>query len=115
MASPRRYNRRASSSGAAAVTATASTAERAKRTPAIDDRDWSALTLGQRIRQLEVEGYLVLPDLLDASHVGRLKAQTATLETTAVDYSPHQRGKPNLQFHGGLITDLIAHEPTLAF
>ena len=30
----------------------------------IDDRDWTALTLGDRIRQLEVEGYLVLPDLL---------------------------------------------------
>ena len=30
----------------------------------IDDRDWAALTLGERIRQIEVEGYLVLPDLL---------------------------------------------------
>ena len=28
--------------------------------PRIDDRDWSGLTTGQRIRQLEVEGYLVL-------------------------------------------------------
>ena len=50
--------------------------------PRIDDRDWSALTTGQRIRQLEVEGYLVLPDLLDADHIARLKAITATFETT---------------------------------
>ena len=38
----------------------------------IDSRDWSALTLGDRIRQIEVEGYLVLPDLLDAAHIARL-------------------------------------------
>jgi hypothetical protein len=29
------------------------------REPKIDDRDWSALTLGDRIRQVEVEGYRV--------------------------------------------------------
>ena len=28
----------------------------------IDDRDWSALTLGERIRHVELEGYLVIPD-----------------------------------------------------
>ena len=61
-------------------------------TPRIDDRDWSKLTLGQRIQQLEVEGYVVFPDLIDADHIARLKAQTLQLETTHVDYSVHQRG-----------------------
>ena len=60
----------------------------------IDDRDWSALTLGERIRQIEVEGYLLLPHLLPPNHVARLKAETAKLETKAVDYSVHQRGVP---------------------
>ena len=55
----------------------------------IDDRDWSALTLGERIRQIEVEGYLVLPNLLDENQIARLKAETAILETRAVDYSVH--------------------------
>lgn len=81
----------------------------------IDDRDWSALTPGERIRQIEVEGYLVLPDLLDATQVAALKRQTAQLETTAVDYSEYQRGCPNVQFRGGQITSLIAHPPTIAF
>jgi len=27
----------------------------------IDTRDWSELTLGERIRQIEVDGYVVLP------------------------------------------------------
>ena len=64
-----------------------------KSAPVIDDRDWHRLTLGERIRQLEIEGYVVLPDLLDADHIARLKAQTATFETTPVDYSIHQRGR----------------------
>ncbi len=84
-------------------------------TPKIDARDWSALSTGERIRQIEVEGYLVLPDLLSPDHVQQLKRQTAMFETTAVDYSPHQRGRPNIQFEGGAVTELAAHPPTLAF
>lgn len=81
----------------------------------IDDRDWSVLTLGERIKQIEVEGYLVLPDLLDKEHIGRLKIETAQLETRAVDYSVHQRVRPAIQFAGGAISALIAHRPTIAF
>jgi hypothetical protein len=81
----------------------------------IDDRDWSQLTLGEQIRQIELEGYLVLPDLLSAEHIARLKAETARLATFGVDYSVHQQVKPKVQFAGGAITDLIAHAPTIAF
>jgi len=81
----------------------------------IDDRDWTKLTLGERIYQLEVEGYLVLPDLLTPEHIAQLKAETERLNTFAVDYSVHQQVKPQIQFTGGPITDLIAHPPTLAF
>lgn len=81
----------------------------------MDDRDWSALSHADRVYQLEVEGYLVLPDLLDAAHIARLKAETAKWETTAMDYSVHQRGRPHLEFVGGEVTDLIAHPPTIEF
>lgn len=81
----------------------------------IDDRDWSSLTLGDRIRQIELEGYLVLPNLLDADAIRVLKEEAAQLETRAVDYSPHQRGAPGIQFRGGTITDLIAHPVTIGF
>ena len=81
----------------------------------IDDRDWSRLTVGEQIRQVEVEGYLVLPNLLDADEIAALKVETARLETIPVDYSVHQRGCPEIQFRGGQITRLIAHEPTIAF
>lgn len=81
----------------------------------IDDRDWSQLTLGEQIQQIEVEGYLVLPNLLTADHIARLKDETARLATFAVDYSVHQQVKPKVQFAGGAITDLIAHAPAIAF
>lgn len=77
--------------------------------------DWAALSLGRQIRHLEVEGYVVLPDLLDRAHVARLKVETAQLETEAVDYSDKQRGRGQLQFCGGAITDLVAHPPTIEF
>ncbi|MBV7338238.1 phytanoyl-CoA dioxygenase family protein [Chloroflexi bacterium TSY] len=81
----------------------------------IDRRDWSKLSLGDRIRQIEVEGYLVLPDLLTPEQIERLKAETAKLNTFAVDYSVHQQVSPNVQFAGGAITELIANPPTIAF
>lgn len=84
-------------------------------TSAIDEGDWSRLTLGERIRQIEVEGYLVLPDLLSAAAVRALKVETAQLKTQAVDYSVHQRGRSNIQFLGGRLTELIAHPPTISF
>ena len=83
--------------------------------PRIDDRDWSQLTLGQRIQQLEVEGYVVLPDLLDTDHIECLKAQTSQFETTHVDYSVHQRGRSSIQFAGGAISELIAYPPMIEF
>jgi ectoine hydroxylase-related dioxygenase (phytanoyl-CoA dioxygenase family) len=81
----------------------------------IDERDWSALTLGERIRQIEVEGYLVLPELLSEDHLVRLRAETGKLETIPVDYSVHQQVRPSVQFCGGAITELISHPPTIAF
>jgi ectoine hydroxylase-related dioxygenase (phytanoyl-CoA dioxygenase family) len=81
----------------------------------VDQRDWRALTLGERIRQIEMEGYLVLPGLLLPDHIARLKEETARFETRAVDYSVHQQIRPQVQFVGGLVTDLIAHPPTISF
>ena len=81
----------------------------------IDSRDWSQLDRPQQIQQLELEGYLVIPDLLDASEILRLKEATAELKTVAVDYSPHQQVAPNVQFASPTITGLIAHPPTTSF
>jgi hypothetical protein len=81
----------------------------------IDDRDWSRLSQGEQTYMIEVEGYLVLPDLLTPEHVARLKEEAAEVQTRAVDYSDKQQVRPGMQFAGGAITELIAHPPTMAF
>ena len=88
---------------------------RAKDGRLLDDRDWSMLTRGEQIRSLELDGYLVLPDLLSPEHIARLKAETGQLHTVGLDYSVKQQGKGSVQFMGGAITDLIAHPPTARF
>jgi len=83
--------------------------------PRIDTTDYRQLSLGEQIRRIEVEGYVLLPDLLSPEQLAELKAETARLPTKAVDYSVYQRTCPNVQFAGGAITRLIAHPPTIAF
>jgi ectoine hydroxylase-related dioxygenase (phytanoyl-CoA dioxygenase family) len=80
-----------------------------------DSTDYRSLSLGEQIRRIEVEGYVVLPDLLSPQQVAELKAETAQLPTKGVDYSERQRGCSSIQFRGGAITRLIAHPPTIAF
>ena len=81
----------------------------------IDDRDWSTLTLGDRIRQIEVDGYVLIPNLLSADEISALKQETAQLETKAADYSDHQQGARNIETKGGKLVELIAHPVTTRF
>ena len=39
----------------------------------IVDTPWSSLSMGDRIRHLEVEGYVVIPDILPLDLVGQLR------------------------------------------
>ena len=81
----------------------------------IDDRDWSKLSFGQHVYQIEVEGYTVIPELLSQQHLEELRSATARLDTFAVDYSVKQQVSPRAQFAGGAVTELIAHPPTVQF
>ena len=85
---------------------------RAKRAGA----DWSALSRAQRIRAVELEGYVVLPDLLAPDLLERVRAEAERLPTRAVDYSPHQKGCGEVQFTDSpAVHEVIAHPPTLDF
>lgn len=81
------------------------------------DIDWANLTMGERVKHLEVEGYIVMPDVLSPEHVKKLKNETAKLQTRRVDYSEKQRilNENNLEYKGGVLTDLIVHLPTTNF
>ena len=70
---------------------------------------------GEQICHLEVEGYVILPGLLNANQVSRLKSQVVGFETTHVDYSVNQRGCSNIQFSDGAISDLIAFPAMVEF
>lgn len=80
-----------------------------------DDRDWSKLSLGDCIRQIELEGYVLIPDLLNTKEISALKQETARLETKAADYSVHQQGARNIETKGGKLVDLIAHPVVTSF
>lgn len=60
--------------------------------------DWRSLTTEQRIRSIELEGYVVIPDLLSIAQMQSIRGELSRLPTTAVDYSEHQRGCSNVQW-----------------
>lgn len=62
------------------------------------ETDWAALSTGQQIRSLEVDGYVVLPDLLSADQIQRIREELMQLPTQGTDYSAHQRGFSGVQW-----------------
>ncbi len=60
--------------------------------------DWSQLSTPQRIKHLELEGYVVLPDLLSAEQVAAIKAELDRLPTKGTDYSENQRSCTDVQW-----------------
>ena len=62
------------------------------------DTDWASLTNGQRIRAIELDGYVVIPDLLSAGQLDAIRSELSRLPTTAVDYSEQQRGCAHVQW-----------------
>ncbi len=62
------------------------------------EMDWAALSTGQQIRSLEVDGYVVMPDLLSAEQIRRIRAELVRLPTQGTDYSTHQRGFSGVQW-----------------
>ncbi len=57
------------------------------------------MTTGERIRYVELEGYLVLPDLLGPEQISAIGAELAALPLTATDYSPHKQTADDLLGH----------------
>lgn len=66
--------------------------------PIVATTDWSSLTTPQRIGHLELEGYVVLPDMVPPGEVAKIKAELDRLPTKATDYSENQRGHSDVQW-----------------
>lgn len=82
----------------------------------VDETDFAALSLGERVRSFEVEGFVVLPAVLDAAQIRRLKSELADLEMRHKDYSVHQTvavTPPHWQSRA--VAELIGHPPVIEF
>ena len=78
--------------------------------------DWALLTTAQRIRHLELEGYVLIPDLLSQTQLDKIRAELGRLPTTPVDYSEHQRGCGDIEWtNSPEAISVIAHPPMIAF
>ncbi|MEO8765990.1 MAG: phytanoyl-CoA dioxygenase family protein [Ginsengibacter sp.] len=82
----------------------------------IDSTNWAAMNEAQRIKHLEIEGFVVLPDLLSAGRVNAIKNELALLPTKATDYSENQRGYKDVQWTDSpSCVDLIGLPQTIGF
>ena len=82
----------------------------------MDETDWSSLTRDEQVRSIELEGYVVLPDLLPLETVERIREELGRLPTRSVDYSPHQRGSQDVQWTGSPVSiEVIALAPMVEF
>ena len=80
------------------------------------EKDWAAMTDAERVRHFEVEGYVVLPKILDTDHIRRLKEELDDLPMATAPYSEEQRYsiKPP-QWHSNTACETIAHPPLTDF
>ncbi len=81
----------------------------------VDETDFGSFTTAQRIRHLEVEGYVLLPDMLGAAHIARLKAELANIPMGCKDYSDCQTYCLEAQWLSTATAELIGHPPMIEF
>ncbi len=69
---------------------------------------------GEQLRHFEVEGYLILPEILDQETVARLKQELADAEMTHKSYSVYQTtGVKQPQWHSRAACELIGYPPMI--
>jgi ectoine hydroxylase-related dioxygenase (phytanoyl-CoA dioxygenase family) len=83
--------------------------ERTKRGPVtVVDTDWSSLSRQQSLAHLNVQGYTVLPRLLDAATMARVTAELADLKMNVAPYSPEQKFAASPpQWHSRAFAEII--------
>lgn len=81
-----------------------------------DQTDWSSLSLQDRVRSIELDGFVVIPGLLSAEQITALHAELDSLPMTSTDYSKHQKGCSDIWTSDCPVAiDIIANPPILEF
>src|SRR5579872_7367549 len=78
--------------------------------------NFDAMPPHERLKHLELQGFVVLPHLLDASTIARLKSELADLPMNAAPYSPEQTfAATPPQWHSRALAELIGYPPLIEF
>lgn len=82
----------------------------------IDETDFGAMARSAQIRHLEVEGYIVFPEILDADGIARIKRELADAEMGHTSYSQNQtRSVTQPQWLSRAVAELIGYPPMINF
>ncbi|MEZ6053456.1 MAG: phytanoyl-CoA dioxygenase family protein [Planctomycetaceae bacterium] len=82
----------------------------------IDRTDFSAMSRPEQIRHLEVEGYLVLPSIIPADVIAKIKRELAEAKMGHTSYSTQQtRALTQPQWSSRAVAELIGFPPMIEF
>lgn len=82
----------------------------------VDETDFSSMTRAEQIRHFEVEGYVVLPSILDRDLIDRLKSELSGAEMSHTSYSTQQtRAVEQPQWLSRSAAELIGYPPMVEF
>ena len=81
----------------------------------VDQTDFSTFTLAQQIRHLEVEGFVVMPDVLGKEQIDRINKEMADAPMQVKDYSDAQTYCLEPQWMSDALLELVANPPIIDF
>jgi len=82
----------------------------------VDETDFAAMSRPEQIRHLEVEGYVVFPEILPGDVIARIKRELADAEMYHTSYSASQtRSSTQPQWLSRAVAELIGFPPMIDF
>ena len=82
----------------------------------VDETDFRSMSRPEQIRHLEVEGYVVLPQILDGDRIKQIKQELADAEMGHTNYSVNQtRSTTQPQWLSRAVAELIGYPPMIDF
>ena len=82
----------------------------------LDETDFASMARPEQVRHLEVEGYVVFPQILDADRIRRIKQELADAEMGHKSYSVNQtRSVTQPQWLSRAVAELIGYPPMIEF
>ena len=81
----------------------------------IDETDFGSMTLGEKKHHLEVEGYVVLPNVVDSTSIENIKQEMKDAPMQTKDYSKCQTFHLEPQWYSKAVASLIANPPVIEF